>query len=120
MPHRWWFTAAAGVVAGFGTAVGNAAGPAMTIYLVSNRLDKHEFIGTAAWFFFLVNLSKLLPFIGLGMITSVTIGFDLLLVPMVALGALAGLYLLPRIPQRAFDVLVLTLAGVAALHMIVA
>jgi hypothetical protein len=117
-PHRWWFTATMGVLAGFGTAVGNAAGPAMGIYLVSQRLDKHEFIGTAAWFFFLVNTSKIPVFIGLGMITAATIGFDLVLLPMVVVGAVVGVYLLPKIPQRAFNTIVLVLAGAAAVSMI--
>lgn len=119
MPHRWWFTASIGALAGFGTAVGNAAGPAMSIYLVSQRLDKQEFIGTAAWFFFLVNMSKIPVFVGLGMITTATIGFDLVLLPMVILGAVAGYYLLPKIPQRAFNAIVLVLAGAAAVSMIV-
>jgi uncharacterized membrane protein YfcA len=120
MPHRWYFAAVVGTLAGFGTAVGNAAGPLMSIYLVSNRLNKHEFIGTAAWFFLLVNLSKVPFYAGLGMITWATICLDIALVPMVALGAVAGLYLLPRIPQSAFDILVLALAGIAAVWIIVA
>jgi len=31
MPGRWWFAAALGLVAGFGTIVGNAAGPVTAI-----------------------------------------------------------------------------------------
>ena len=85
---------------------------------MSQRLDKQEFIGTAAWFFFLVNASKIPVFIGLGMITTATVGFDLLLLPMVALGAVAGFYLLPKIPQQAFNAIVLVLAGAAAVCMI--
>jgi uncharacterized membrane protein YfcA len=119
VPHGRWFTAAMGAIAGFGTAVGNAAGPAMSVYLVSQRLDKREFMGTAAWFFFLVNTSKIPVFIGLGMITTATIGFDLLLLPMVVLGAVAGFYLLPKIPQQAFNAIVLVLAAAAAVCMIV-
>jgi uncharacterized membrane protein YfcA len=119
MPHRWWFTAVVGLLAGFGTAVGNAAGPAMSIYLASHQLEKRDFIGTAAWFFFLVNVSKVPFFIGLGMITVETVTFDVALLPLVAMGAVGGLYLLPRIPRTAFDVLVLSLAGVAGLLMVV-
>ena len=58
---RWWFTATSGILAGFGTTVGNAAGPVMSIFLLSRHLEKQEFLGTTAWFFFLVNLSKV-PF----------------------------------------------------------
>lgn len=120
LPHRWWFTASAGVLAGFGTTVGNAAGPVMSIYLVSHGLQKREFIGTSAWFFLIVNVSKLPLFWGLGMITSGTLGFGLIILPMLAVGAFSGLYLLRRIPQKAFDRIVLVLAGLAAVHMVVA
>jgi uncharacterized membrane protein YfcA len=113
-----WFTAVAGMLAGFGTTVGNAAGPVMGIYLVGSRLEKHELMGTAAWFFFLVNLSKVPFYTGLGMITPVTLRFSLLVMPLVVCGAVVGLFLLRRIPQGLFNTLVLVLAGVAALRMV--
>jgi uncharacterized membrane protein YfcA len=115
--HRW-FAAATGILAGFGTTVGNAAGPVMSIYLVSKRLDKHQFLGTAAWFFFLVNVSKIPLFVTLGMITPQTLGFDLLLLPVAAGGAVLGLYVARKIPQAVFNVLVLVLAGAAAVRMV--
>ena len=41
--------------------VANAAGPVMSLYLLTARLDKLKFLGTAPWFFLLVNLFKV-PF----------------------------------------------------------
>ena len=67
---RKWFTGLMGLLAGFGTVVGNAAGPAMSIYLLSKKLDKHEFIGTSAWLFFLVNSSKVPLQLMMGVITG--------------------------------------------------
>ena len=116
---RRWSVASTGLLAGFGTTVGNAAGPVMSIYLVGQRLGKHEFLGTSAWFFFLVNLSKLPLFLTLGMITPQTLKLDALVIPMAALGALVGAFLLRRIPQRLFNTLVLLLAGLAALRLII-
>ena len=112
--ERPWFTALTGVLAGFATTVSNAAGPVMGIYLVSKHLDKHRFLGTSAWFFFLVNVSKLPGYAVLQMVTPQTLRWDLLLAPLVAGGALIGSRVLKRIPQSAFDVLVLALAGIAA------
>ena len=118
LPERKWFVPVTGILAGFGTAVGNSAGPVMSIYLVGSRLDKHEFLGTAAWFFFIVNVGKLLPFVLLGIIPSTTLHFDLLLAPVVVIGALVGVFLLKRIPQAIFDTFVLALAGLAGLWLI--
>ncbi len=117
MPNQWWFIALMGVAAGFGTVVGNAAGPVMSIYLISCGMFKAEFMGTWAWFFMIVNVSKL-PLIGwIGMISPETLQFGMLLVPFVILGALIGKRLFRLIPQKVFDPLVLALALVAALRM---
>ena len=118
MPDRQWFVTMTGILAGFGTTVGNAAGPVMSIYFVSKRLDKQQFLGTAAWFFFLVNISKIPFFLYLGMITPQTLEFDLLLVPIVAAAAIVGAMVVKKIPQGVFNTLVLVLATVAAIRLV--
>ncbi len=113
-----WFIALTGFLAGFGTVVGNAAGPAMAIYLLAKKLDKHEFIGTAAWFFFFVNLSKVPIQWKLGVITPATLHLDLCVAPVLVVGALIGVAVHKRISQKAFNTLVLALAAVFALRMV--
>ncbi len=120
MSGRWWFAAAAGLLAGFGTTVGNAAGPAMSIYLISRGLPKEQFMGTWAWFFLIVNLSKVPVFLALGMITRATLALDLVVIPAVVVGALVGKRLFRIIPQRLFNRLVLLLAAAAALRLVLA
>jgi uncharacterized protein len=117
VPHRWWFAAGAGLLAGFTTFVANAAMPVMTIYLVSQDFDKHQFIGTAAWFFLILNLSKVPAYCLMGMLAPSMLPLSLALAPVTILGALLGVYILARIPQRFFDVLALSLAGMAALRL---
>jgi len=116
--ERWWFTAITGTLAGFATTVSNAAGPVMGIYLVGRHMDKHQFLGTSAWFFFLVNASKIPGYAALGMLTVECFRFDLLLAPLVGVGAILGVGILKRLPQVVFDALVLGLAAVAAVRMI--
>ena len=41
--------------------IGNAAGPVMSVYLLSMRKEKMEYIGINAWNFLVVNLLKV-PF----------------------------------------------------------
>jgi uncharacterized protein len=118
MPHRWWFAAATGFLAGFTTFVANAAMPVMTIYLASQEFDKHKFIGTAAWFFLILNVSKVPPYCAMKMLSWDMLPLAAALTPLTILGALLGVYVLARIPQRYFDTLALLLAGIAALQLI--
>lgn len=115
---NWLFTVLMGLLAGFGTVVGNAAGPAMSVYLLSKGLDKTQFMGAWAWFFLIVNAAKVPIFIGLGTLTSDTLTFSLLMLPFIGLGAFFGRRLLTLISQGVFDTLVLVLAGVAAVQMV--
>ena len=118
VPHSRWFVAMMGILAGFGTAVGNAAGPVMGIYLISRGMGKEHFMGTWAWFFLIVNLVKVPVFATLGVITPETLRYDLLVFPGVVAGALLGRRVFAVIPQRVYNPLVLLLAGVAALRMV--
>ncbi len=118
MPGRWWFAPGAGLLAGFGTTVGNAAGPVMSVYLISRGLPKERFMGTWAWFFLIVNLAKVPLFGSLEMITPATLRFDLVVIPAVVLGALLGRRLFLIIPQKLFQWLVLILAALAGLRMV--
>jgi uncharacterized membrane protein YfcA len=118
MPHTMWFTALTGMLAGFTTMVANAGGPVMGLYLLAIGLPKLAFIGTGAWFFMLVNASKVPFSLKLGLITPDSLAMDaLLLIPMIP-GALLGPIVLRRINQRAFEVMVLALTVVAALKLL--
>jgi uncharacterized protein len=117
---HFWFVAFTGLLAGFATFLANAAMPVMSVYLISQGFDKREFIGTAAWFFFLLNLSKMPVYFLLGRMSMDVLPFDLCLMPVTLLGAFVGVYILARIPQKLFNALALILAGVAAVRLIVA
>jgi uncharacterized membrane protein YfcA len=118
LPHAWWFAALTGLVAGFTTMVANAAGPVMVLYLLAIGLPKLAFIGTAAWFFMLVNALKVPFSIQLGLIRPESLLLDAaLLIPMVP-GALLGPVLLRHINQRAFELMVLGLTAAAALRLL--
>jgi len=117
IPNFWWFEAIAGFLGGATTMIANAAGPVMMIYLLSMRLPKEQFIGTAAWFFFIVNWLKVPFSIGLGLINADSLAFNAVLVPGVVAGAFAGLYLAKRIPEKAFMIAVELLTLASAVKM---
>jgi len=118
VPTQWWFAAGIGFIAGIISMMANAAGPIMLIYLLAMRLPKIEFVGTGAWFFFIVNWIKV-PFSArLDLMTLETIRLNLMMVPFIAVGALLGIFLLHRVPQKAFTAIVQILAVVAAVKLI--
>ena len=119
IPTSWWFAAIAGFLAGATTMIANAAGPVTMIYLLSMRLPKEEFIGTAAWYFFILNWLKVPFSINLGLITPQSLTFDAVLAAGVVAGAFAGLYLAKRIPEKAFMIAVQVLTLASAVKMFV-
>jgi uncharacterized protein len=116
--HGVWFPPIIGILAGFTTLVANAAGPLMAIYLLAMRLPKMEYVGTAAVFFFLMNLFKVPFMVELGLINRSSLGLNLALAPAVFVGAMVGRKLLPKINQRIFENLALTLAVIAAIDLV--
>nr|WP_281375598.1 sulfite exporter TauE/SafE family protein [Haloferula luteola] len=117
--HRAFGTAA-GVAAGTTTMLANAAGPVFQLYLLSRRMPKMELIGIGARFFLLVNLIKVPLNQNLGSLTAESLLADLKLAPGIVAGILFGRALLHRVPQKAFEWMILGFASVAAIRMLVA
>lgn len=107
-----------GSLAGFTTMVANSGGPVMSMYFLAASFPVKAFLGTAAWFFALINLSKVPLSVGLGLITVPSLLLDLLLVPGVVIGAFIGRWIAGRIPQRAFEVAVLALTVLGAIYLV--
>lgn len=114
-----------GVTGGFTTFVANAAGPVINTYLASLGLSKEQFLGTAAWLYFVVNLTKIPFYLALGawteggpFFTLETLAWDGLLIPAIFAGVFAGRVMYRRIPQRGFILAVLGLSAVGALVLV--
>ena len=116
-PRHRAFAAMLGLSAGVTTMMANAAGPVMTIYFLAMGLDKKKFIGTAAWFFFLVNWIKV-PLSGkLNLITAESLRLNAMLFPAILAGAILGIVLLKRIEQKWFNRVMMLIAIAAAIKL---
>jgi uncharacterized protein len=110
--------AAYGSLGGFTTMVANAAGPVMSMYFLASRFEVKAFLGTAAWFFAIINITKVPFSVGLGLITPQGLLIDAVLVPLVVIGAFGGRAIASRVPQRLFDRLVIAFTIVGALYLL--
>lgn len=122
IPQTRWFAWTMGLLTGFTTQIGNAAGPVMSVYMTAQNMDKTKFMGTWAVFFLIINLSKL-PLLGglipgLQMITPETLLFDLFLLPGLLLGVLLGRKIYLWIPEPYFVPSVMILNLLVPLQML--
>ena len=116
IPDYWWFAMGLGLLGGFATMIGNAAGPIMALYLLSMRLPKNIYIGTGAWFFFIVNVFKVPFHVGIWeTITVQSLLFDVLMIPAIALGALLGIWLVKFFPEKAYRLFIIATTLFSAL-----
>lgn len=118
VPDYLWFAILMGLLCGITSMVGNLAGAVMALYLLSMRLPKEEYIGTAAWFFLGLNLFKV-PFhiFVWHTITLDSIYLNLASLPFIFLGAVAGVYVVKKIPNKQYRWLIIAMTGVASVMM---
>ena len=116
VPNHLSFAALMGMMAGFTTMVGNLAGVFSNIYFLAIKLPKNEFIGTAAWLFFIINLFKV-PFHiwSWGTINLASFQISLSLIPAVILGFMIGVSIVKKIKNDRYRQLILLLTGLGGL-----
>lgn len=120
VPDNPYLIAVIGIMTGFTSMVGNSAGPVFWIYLISKGSKKTDFLGTSAWFFFMMNITKLpLQILVWKNITAQSVIPALVMIPVVIPAALAGTYLIKKINEKWFEYLVLGMTAVAALNLVI-
>lgn len=108
----------AGVSAGFCSTIAHAAGPIVGLYMFSLNLGKSLFVGTVAWTFTLINLTKLPIYFAVDLIDERVLLFDLMLIPFIPLGSYLGKWMHHRVPERPFNWTILVLTFLAGIQLI--
>ena len=117
IPSGATIAAACGVTLGFTTQVANAAGPVAAIYFLAMKLPKEKYMGCSAWFFLIINWTKLPIFLWEGRITMEALKIDLTMIPFLLIGAALGILLLSRMPQKLFENIIQVLVVVTAIKL---
>lgn len=107
-----------GSTAGFMSMVANAGGTPMTIYLLLRKNSVLNFLGNTAWFFFILNLTKLPFTLSLGLLNVSSLHYLFPALPMVAIGAFLGKKIISRINQQLFQNITLVSAAALGLKLI--
>jgi uncharacterized membrane protein YfcA len=103
IPESRLFSSLMGFAGGFATMIGNAAGPIFTLYFLSMRLPKKEYIGTGAWLYLIMNTGKLplqaLVWKNIGLQTLLP---GLIALPFIALGIYTGIRIVNLFSERVY------------------
>jgi hypothetical protein len=97
-----WAGALLTVTSGFTSFVSHAGGPPVNAYVIPMRLPPLIFTATMAAFFFVVNLSKWIPYAWLGLLDGRNLATSLALLPLAPLGVWIGVRLAHRIEPKLF------------------
>ena len=114
LPARLFY----GSLSGFTTMAANSGGPVVSLYFLASRFEVRRFLGTQAWFFFIINLIKLPFSAGIGLITRELLLLSACLAPLVLGSALLGRRWIGRIDNKIFDPIVTILTVLSALLLL--
>lgn len=109
---------AVGVLAGFTSTIAHAAGPIVSLYVYSQGFGKTLFVGTVAWTFTLINLTKLPVYAAAGLIQTDVLLFDACLVVLIPLGSWLGHWMHHRVSEWWFSRIIMVLTLIAGVQLV--
>jgi uncharacterized membrane protein YfcA len=101
-PPPRWLGAILTATSGFTSFIAHAGGPPVNAYMIPMRLSPIRFTATMAFFFFVINLAKWLPYAWLGLLDWRNFATSLVLLPIAPIGVWVGVRLARRISQVLF------------------
>ena len=107
-----------GGFAGFTSFISHTGGPPFQIYVLPQKLKPVDYAGTTAFFFAIVNTTKLVPYYFLGQLNTENLTNGLILAPLAVAGVLLGVWLVRRISVKRFYQLTYWLVFLLALKLI--
>jgi uncharacterized membrane protein YfcA len=91
-----------GIAGGFTSFVAHAGSPPLAAYVLPLRMEPLRYTATMAVLFGAINLSKWIPYIGLGLFDARIVFTSLLLIPLAPLGVWLGIWATRRIASDWF------------------
>ena len=96
-PPPKWVGSLLTVTSGFTSFVAHAGSPPLNAYVIPMRLSPLVFTATMAVFYFVINLSKWIPYAWLGLLDGRNMATSLVLLPVAPLGVWLGVRIARRI-----------------------
>jgi hypothetical protein len=101
-PPPRWVGAILTATSGFTSFIAHAGGPPINAYMIPLKFSPVKFTATMAVFFFVINLSKWVPYGFLGLLDTRNMATSLALLPFAPVGVWAGVKVARRIKPVVF------------------
>ena len=101
LPPRW-VGALLVTTSGFTSFIAHAGGPPISAYAIPLKLKPVVYSATMTFFFFIINLSKWVPYAWLGLLDTKNFATSLVLLPLAPLGVYIGVTIAKRINPDLF------------------
>ena len=101
-PPPKWLGGLLAVTSGFTSFVSHAGGPPISAYVIPLRLSPLHFTATMAFFFFVINLSKWIPYAWLGLLDMRNLATSIALLPFAPVGVWVGVRMAKSINPALF------------------
>jgi uncharacterized protein len=116
---RTWHGVLAGSLGGFTSALANAGGPPITIYLLLQKLEPTLFVATSALFFAILNWVKVPYFLAGGLIDFQLLRQLIWLLPLVPVGVWVGHKMVGVVNKAVFDNLILIFLVISSILLVI-
>ena len=101
-PPPRWLGALLTITSGFTSFIAHAGGPPISAYVIPLRLSPLKFTATLAFLFFVINLSKWIPYAWLGLLDMRNLSTSLVLLPLAPIGVWIGVRVARRVSPLLF------------------
>ena len=121
---KYWHGIIAGAAAGTVSTLAHIGGVITSMYLLPQKLPNQTYVGTTTATYFLINTSKIVPYLYLTiftankMFTANNLKYDAMLIPMILVGVIVGIFLNKRISSALFSKIILILVLAVGLKLL--
>jgi len=107
-----------GAVSGFTSTLIHAGGPPVAVYLLPQKMPRDLYVGTTVIYFSIVNLVKLIPYFGLGLLHIGQWSTIFVLAPFAFIGVRLGIWLNRRFSEIWFTRLIYGILLITGIQLI--
>ena len=84
---------------------------------MARKLPKDKYMGCNAWFFLIINWTKMPLFIADGRVTFEALKVDLAMIPFLLIGGALGILILSKMPQKLFENIIQVIVVLCAVYL---